>query len=385
MTATFLSEHAITRTKKQPSITIVVVPRERFSYTQQSLESIYRHTRLPFDLVYVDAGSPKHIHKYLLREADKKGFTLLRSEHFLSPNQARNLGLSQATTDYVVFIDNDVHVSSGWLEQLWQCAQESNADVVSPLTCVGYPLHDRIQLAGGEARIFMDVKGNQIRRCLYEKHFLVNRSAAAIKDQLYRRACEFAELHCILIKRNIFHQIGPLDEKLLGSQEDMDFCLSVNRLGVLMFCEPTSVVTHVPQTSYSWSDIAYFMLRWSDIWEVDSLMYFQQKWDLDMDDYFLNRYRQLGHRRHQAFLYPLLKQITGNSKISWLENLAIGLERWLNQAISDRHAKVCNPTAIHKLTPTESSQKVPTKNRPQRPVSIPSGATQLSHPQLMLH
>ena len=354
MTATMLAPRTATRAPLPASITIVVAPRENFGYTQQSLESIYQYTHLPFELVYVDAGSPKHIHKYLVREATRLGFTLLRTEHFLAPNQARNLGLSQATTDYVVFIDNDIHVSAGWLEKLWQCAQETEATVVCPLTCIGKPLHNRIHLAGGEDRIFMDIKGDQIRRRLYEKRFLVNRSAAAIKHQLYRRSCEFAELHCLLVKRDIFEQIGYLDEKLLGSQEDMDFCLNVNRAGGQMFCEPTSVVTHVPSTSYRWSDLAYFMLRWSDMWEVESLMHFQQKWDLDMDQYFMHRYKQLGHRRHQTVLYPLLRQLTGGSTIAWLETFAIGLERWFNQVITDRYRQRPKNT-VRKLTPATTS------------------------------
>ncbi len=362
----------------QPPITLVVVPCEGFSYTQKSLDSIYQHTKIPFQLVYVDAGSPKHIHKYLTQAAARRGFTILRTEHFLSPNQARNLALREVNTEYVVFIDNDIHVSPGWLQNLWQCAQETNAAVVCPLTCVGTPLHDRIHLAGGEARIFVDIKGDQVRRHLYEKHFLVNRSAAAIKHQLHRRSCEFAELHCTLVRRDIFDQIGFLDERLLGTQEDMDFCLSVNQAGGQMFCEPAAVVTHVPQTSYRWSDLAYFMLRWSDIWEVESLTYFQQKWSLDMDDYFLKRYKQLGHHRHQAFLYPLLRKLTGSRNVSWLENFAIGLERWLNQLITARHAKLANHPARKFLPNT------PRKARAKRQQMMRSG-TRLSQPHLMPH
>lgn len=378
MTAKLLAPRTMGYEHKRPAITIVVVPRERFSYTQKSLESIYHHTNLPFELVYVDAGSPKHIHRYLLQEANKRGFTLLRSNHFLSPNQARNLGLSQATTDYVVFIDNDVHVSPGWLTSLWQCAQETNAAVVGPLTCIGPSLHEQIYSAGGDARIFMDLQGNQIRRCLYNKRFFINRSATATQHQLCRRACEFAELHCLLIKRDIFHRIGPLDERLLGAQEDMDFCLSVNRLGTRIICEPASVVTYVPQISYRWSDMAYFMLRWSDIWEVESLMYFQQKWDLDMDHYFLERYRQLGRRRHQAFLYPFLKRITGHRSVPWLEAFATSIERWINQVICDRYTQLSNNIVIKKLVPTESPRQ---RSSPQPAATL--STTHRSYPRLI--
>lgn len=379
---------AISAPALQPSITIVVTPRERFSYTQQSLENIYKYTHIPFELVYVDAGSPKHIQNYLFCAAAKKRFTLLRTDNFLAPNQARNLGLSQVTTDYVVFIENDIHVSPGWLEKLWQCAQETDATVVCPLTCVGKPLHNHIRLAGGEARIFMDTKGDQIRRRVYKKTFLTDRSAAAIKHQLYRRSCEFSELRCVLIKRDIFDQIGPLDEQILSTQDDIDFCLSVNRAGGQMYCEPAAVVTHVPPVSYRWSDLSYFMLRWSDTWEVESLMHFQQKWDLDMDDYFLQCYKQLGHRRHRAFLYPLLRLLTGGRAVPWLANIIMGLERWLNQAITDRHRHLSNNT-VHKLTPTavqSTSSTSTTSQKLQRLVlKRHRESAQLSQPHLISH
>ena len=154
MTFTIITENAPSKSMSQPAITIIVVPRERFSYTQQSLDSIYQYTSLPFELVYVDGGSPKSVQRYLRETAAEKDFTLLRTEHFLSPNQARNLGLSQVKTDYVLFIDNDVHVSDGWLEKLWQCAQETDATVVCPLTCIGKPLHGTVHLAGGEGKNF---------------------------------------------------------------------------------------------------------------------------------------------------------------------------------------------------------------------------------------
>lgn len=393
MTATPLTTRAVPSVKLQPSsvtpsITIVVVPQEHFSYTQQSLENIYKHTKLPFELIYIDAGSPRDVQKYLAREATSKGFTLLRTDYFLAPNQARNLGLSQVTTDYVVFIDNDIHVAPGWLDNLWQCAQETDATVVCPLMCVDKPLHDHIHLAGGEARVFMDVSGNQIRRRIYEKRFLVNRSVTAVKDQLYRRGCEFTELHCVLIKRSIFDQIGPLDEKLLGFQDDMDFCLSVNRTSGRMYCEPASIVTHVSQPSYRWSDLAYLMLRWSDAWEVESLMHFQQKWDLDMDQYFMQRYRQLGYRRHHTCLYPLLRRLIGHRDSLWLEKFAVGLEQRLNQLIADRHGHLPKDN-VKKFVPVAALSVSPTLTNPKRQrstINSCSAAVRLSHqPQLVSH
>lgn len=331
---------ATTISLSSPSITLVVSPRERFSYIQPSLESIYNHTKIPFELIYIDVDSPRYLRRYLAQSASKRNFTLLRTNRFLSPNQVRNLGLSQATTDYVLFIDNDVHVSPGWLEKLWQCAQETDATVVSPLVCIGKPLHERILMAGGEIRVFLETDGEHEHRRLYKKCHLVNRSATMMKHQLQRRASDYVELSCALVKRDIFDQIGLLDEKLLNVQEHLDFCLNVAQAGGKIYCEPTSVVTYVPEIPQHWSEMIYFMLRWSDAWEAESLIHFQKKWNLDMDRDFIRRFQHLGHQRHQILLLPLLRRLTAGQRVRWIENLAIRLERWFNQYLTARYQRL---------------------------------------------
>lgn len=322
----------------KPEVTLVVVPRERFSYTRECLESIYNHTSYPFDLIYIDGNSPEKTQKYLGKAAQEKQFKLIRTEQYLSPNQARNIGLQQVKTKYVVFVDNDIHVAPGWLEKLVQCAEETKATVVSPLVCIGKELHSKIHLAGGEARIFLEVQNDQKRRKVHEKHYFVNRPVVEVKDRLQRRECEFAEFHCMLVRRDIFERVGLLDEQLLSTREHIDFSITVNNAGGKIYCEPDSVATYVPDSGFEWSDLTYFMLRWSDAWETASLEHFMNKWDLTKKDkYFKKRYRRLGQRRHQAFLRPIVKKLSFGNYYPWLEKLLVFGERRLNHAISDRY------------------------------------------------
>src|SRR5437660_8455617 len=51
-----------------PAVTVIVVPRERFSSVPRSLECVYRDTNVPFNLVYVDGGSPEKTKRYLEAE-----------------------------------------------------------------------------------------------------------------------------------------------------------------------------------------------------------------------------------------------------------------------------------------------------------------------------
>lgn len=325
----------------KPQVTIVVSPRERFSFTCESLESIYEHTTIPFQLIYVDGNSPVGIKQYLQEKSQEKGFKLIRTDYYLAPNQARNLAIPHVDTEYLLFVDNDVLVSRDWLNSLLKCAEETKATVVCPLICIGKNIGETIHLAGGEAHIVENLKEDgTIKRKVHEKHYFVNRKFVEVKEQLQRQKCEFAEFHCMLIRREIFDKIGLLDEELLSTREHIDFCMTVNNAGGSFYCEPNSVVTYVTGLKWELPELSFFMLRWSNAWEVASLEHFAKKWNLTVKDkYFEKRYKRIGHRRHKGFLIPFLCYFTFGWNPLWLEKKAIAIERKINQLITDNYAK----------------------------------------------
>lgn len=325
----------------EPQVTIVVSPRERFSCTRESLESIYEHTQEPFKLVYVDGNSPGSTKRYLQQQAQEKNFHLVRTNYYLAPNHARNIGLSYVDTKYVVFVDNDVVVTPGWLSHLVECAEATAATVVGPLMCQKMsqdePLHEIIHFAGGESHVFCDVKG---RRRLREKMYLQGKRVSEVGDRLKRQPTELAEFHCVLVRTAIFKQIdGKLDEEMLNTKEHLDFCLEVAQLGGKIYFEPNCVVTYVPGPPLELTDVPYYMLRWSDAWVVRSLNRLQDKWNLVEDSYFTNRYRGLGWRRTETLIQPLVRWLTLGRMSSFLERKFISVDKRLNRYLTDRYAR----------------------------------------------
>lgn len=107
------SSTAFTAATSTAQVTLVIVPRERFSGSEASLESLYEHTRVPFELIYVDGNSPPRVKQYLEAQSKTRNFELIRTEQYLFPNHVRNIGLAQVKTPYLVFVDNDIVVSPG--------------------------------------------------------------------------------------------------------------------------------------------------------------------------------------------------------------------------------------------------------------------------------
>lgn len=325
-----------------PEVTIVISPRERFSYSEISLESIFDCTRMPYELVYVDGNSPKSVKHYLARRAEQKGFELIRVDRFLTPNQARNIGLARVKTPYVVFVDNDVVVSPGWLKALVQCAEEAKAAIVGPLTCQDEPVHQTVHFANGVARIITDVNG---RRRLREKMSRQGQRVEEAAPKLTRSPAELVEFHCMLVDMRVFQQFGPLDERFLNTKEHVDLCLTVSDAGGAIYFEPEAIVTYVPGIAWTWADLYFYMLRWSDAWETESLAHLRQKWNLPEDAYFAQKRKALGWRRRRTILTPLLHRMTfGLVKQRYLKKILMyGLlapvDRVLNAYMTTRFAR----------------------------------------------
>jgi GT2 family glycosyltransferase len=260
--------------------TIGFVPREAFSQTKRSLETIYARTKGPFELVCIDGGSPPIVKQYLEQASREKGFVLLRTDDYLVPNQARNLVLDHVNTEYVVFVDNDVLVAPGWLDALVRCADETGAWVVGPLYFESEPECTRLHMAGGICHIVQLPDGSH---SLVEKHYHAHVKLASLEVELSRRETELIEFHTLLVSMQAFDKLGPLDPNLSLS-EHADLCLQVRAAGKSVFLEPTAAVTYLPPTLGNRSDSKYFQFRWSEEWAERSIARLQKKYQLSEAD-----------------------------------------------------------------------------------------------------
>jgi GT2 family glycosyltransferase len=269
----------------EPKVTLIVVPRERFSYTQKSLENIYENTHLPFHLIYVDVNSPSRIKSYLEAQAQDKKFRLIRVNHFLPPNQARNLALEFVNTEYVVFIDNDVLVKPGWLDALVQCADETESWIVGPLCCEGDDFA-KVHMAGGS----YEFKQHGDQRWMIMRRPCFRTPLSKVRTEFKRQPTQAMEFHCVLVRMEVFKELGLLDEQVMSLGQEDDLCLTVLQAGKPIYFEPASVVTYVPPPTLTWSEMPFFYMRWSQAWCDVSVKRMREKWNLTEDSPVVKNY-----------------------------------------------------------------------------------------------
>jgi GT2 family glycosyltransferase len=267
-----------------PQVTLIVVPNQCFNYTQRSLESIYKHTNIPFKLIYVDGYSPKKVKQYLEAQSQEKGFRLIRTDKYVSPNQARNIGLQHVDTEYVVLMNNDVLVTADWLNNLIGCAQNTGSSVVSPVCLQGTVENLAIHSAGGCLE-FQYKDGNLD---LFEQRSFVKNSFDKVQPLITRKPTQIVDFSCVLVHTPILNKIGNLDNNLINFGQNIDFALSVFAVGGSIYLEPESIVNYLPVTELDFSDMPYYLLIWNYVWKRKSINYFQEKWGLTKNAKFIN-------------------------------------------------------------------------------------------------
>jgi glycosyltransferase involved in cell wall biosynthesis len=163
----------------EPLVSVVVVPRERLSW--RGMHAYFEHTPSVAQVIFVDAGAPRRLRRELEAAGREHGFELVGGRH-LTPNEARNAGFAavSAGADYVVYLDNDVYVTPGWLEALVRCAEETGAGVVGPLTCEGEPLGEIIHAAHGDVSIEEDGGRHMVERNWLHHHKTADEAASCI-------------------------------------------------------------------------------------------------------------------------------------------------------------------------------------------------------------
>src|SRR5580698_9805382 len=105
-----------------PSASIVIPTRARLPYLEVALSSIApQAAELGVEVLVVDDAGPSRAAREL---SERLGARYEPHARPLGLNVARNTGVERSHGELVVFVDDDVRVSGGWLQALLDAARE---------------------------------------------------------------------------------------------------------------------------------------------------------------------------------------------------------------------------------------------------------------------
>ena len=219
-----------------PKASIIVVTYHNLELNRLCLESIYARTEWPnFEVIVVDNNSTDGTPEYL-REAETifPNLKVILNDKNFGFAAGNNLGLRQATGEYLVLLNNDTVVSRGWLSALIRhLHNDPGIGIIGPVT----------NMIGNEAKVEVDYTD-------------VEKMPAWAANYVRQHDGEISPIpmlamFCLAIRKEVFDKVGFLDEQFgLGLFEDDDYTHRVKINGFRVVCAADSFVHHFSQASF---------------------------------------------------------------------------------------------------------------------------------------
>ncbi|MCI0461984.1 MAG: glycosyltransferase family 2 protein, partial [Gemmataceae bacterium] len=191
-------------------VSIILLCCDQVDYTRVCLESVWRHTPPPYELILVDNGSRDDTPAVLAEAQRRPGparVEVLRNGSNVGFAKGCNQALAQAHGHYLVFLNNDTLVTAGWLERLQAWVQHDwpTVGLVGPMSNYAPP-PQQVEVSYTDW-LGLDAFATQRRQHYAAKAIQVPRLSG----------------FCLLARRDLLERIGGFDERYgLGGFEDDD-------------------------------------------------------------------------------------------------------------------------------------------------------------------
>lgn len=227
-------KHKLKIIDKNILISIIMLSFNRVEDTIFSLKEIYKHTRIPFEVIVFDNSSDKEELSRLKKFVRKyDNLQLVESQENLGCAKGRSEAVKYANGNYYFFVDNDIVVTPYYLENLLYVLQ-NNQKTVAVCAKVLFP-DLTIQFNGGTMQETKDF-------CIF--NLLDSNKLFWQGDTIDNyQTCPWIPGGATLWKSE-FYKKFPIDPKMEGSFEDNEVSMRVNKSGYHLRNCPKALVIH---------------------------------------------------------------------------------------------------------------------------------------------
>jgi len=219
----------------KPSIAIIIINWKKYELTRNCINSVEKSSFKNFKIILIDNESQNdysdEINKnekiYIIKNENNEGFA-----------HANNQGIKYSLKngfDYVLLLNNDTVITNNLLDSLIKQSNNLNQKIVQPLILN----HDgtKVWNAGGTINNFFGT-------------FQTHKKDESFKN--FKSYMDFTDWFtgcCVLIKSEVFNDIGYFDERFFAYYEDIDFSIRLKANGYSIAMMNDSYLKHFESAS----------------------------------------------------------------------------------------------------------------------------------------
>ncbi len=225
---------------QKPSVSIIIPINNKDRYFKQCVTTILEKTQYPsFEVIgvfdYLDDNT-LNLKKYFGKT--NKNIEFVKSFERYVTSKDLNQAVERARGRYIIFLSDALEiVTAGWIEALSEHTQRDEVGVVGGKYYLpdGRLLHAGILIGIGDGVGYS------------HKYFYKDDVGYYAQTHIIRNVTGVAGA-CMMVKKNLFQQIGGFDEKYFRhTHYDIDFCLRLREKGYLnVFTPYCEAVFHPP-------------------------------------------------------------------------------------------------------------------------------------------
>ncbi len=226
-----------------PEVSIVMLTFNALEYTKKCVHTILEHTQIPYEIIFVDNGSKDGTVQYLKDLAARyPHIKTIFNKHNKGFAYGNNQGARKARGQYLLFLNNDVLVSEGWLKDLLKAIRLNPwIGMVGPITNSISGLQ-RVNEVPYQDEAGFHAFAAQVRE--------VNRNKITPR----RRIAGF----CMLMPKHLFEKLKGFDKQFgTGNFEDDDLCLRLRQHKYAIMVHEGVFIHHYGSQTFKANHIAY--------------------------------------------------------------------------------------------------------------------------------
>lgn len=274
-----------------PLISIIIANKDHVEDLSRCVSSVLeKSTYENYEIIIVENNSQdaKTFAYYEELQANEK-IRVITYEGAFNYSAVNNLGVSKARGEYVLLLNNDTQVITvNWMEELLMYAQRKDVGAVGAKLYYG---DKTIQHAGV-------VLGLGAHRTAGHSHYGQHRDNLGYMGRLcYAQNVSAVTGACLLVKKELFLEVGGLDEGFAVSLNDVDFCIKLRQKGYLNVFTPFAELYHFESRSRGLDDQGEkaerynresekFREKWKEVLEAGD-PYYNPNFSLDRSDFSL--------------------------------------------------------------------------------------------------